>query len=141
MKSEEIYNLNFKSIPVPFNKIAFGANDVIQTRRTREMLFYPFFAVPFFDMQPSTLIIYNETYNFIDITNAASCLISIAKRGGGYHFLDYPLTSFMKTFQIHKSLYFDLECDFNNSYVYFTQVIVNALPFVIPFVFRLYEEH
>jgi len=140
MKSEETVNIFFDTAPEQNVKYYFGDNQVVQTRRTKDIVFYPFFAVPLIDMMPATIFINNNTYNTIQFQNVPVCLISIASRKGGYHFIDYPLTSYIKTWQINKNIEYDMEIDFSKSFARFTNPGTQSLPFVLQFCFKLHME-
>lgn len=137
---EERYNIFFNTTPEVNTKYGFGSNQIIQAARTRDIIYYPFLGTPFLDMQPATVFENNNTYNLIITPNVTSCVISIGNRDGGYCFIDYPLVSLLKNFRIHKNLWLDMKCDFSNSYMRFTAVTLQPLPFIIPFVFQLYPE-
>jgi hypothetical protein len=140
MEIEEPYYLYFSKQIVPFQRYGFGSNYTIQTRRTKRIVVYPYWATPNVDMRPGVIFINNQQWTVLPAEGFPSVLLSIALRSGGFLYIDYPLTSLFVTDQIHPALELDADIDFNNSYIIFTGLPFLPFgfsPFVIPFGFRL----
>ena len=142
MYAEETYYLAFnQSQPIPNDKIGLGSNDVIQTCTTRDIKIYPYFNNPVLDMTPPILWVQNIPYANPVVLFRNCCMLSLASRDGGYYFLDLPLSQFVENLRVHKNLHFAFKVDFENSYVRFNELpFTPNLPWVIPFVFQLWDK-
>ena len=127
-----------ETMPLVNNKYTLGYNQVIQSAICEDVIYYPasgFFPISMF---PSTLETNNKIYNVVPIIDSSKFLFSLAKRSGGFHFVDYPLEGFSQVIQIHKNMILDLDLDFNNSFFRCVDTaLITAFPIVIPLYFKL----
>lgn len=136
--TEERHLVLIETLPMVNVKYSLGYNQVIQKAICEDVKYYPYLGFTPFDMVASTIETNNKIYNQISLIDSPKFLFSLAKRSGGFHFIDYPLEAFNVLFQIHKNILLDLDLDFNNSYYRCADTaLITTLPFCIPLTFKL----